>query len=477
LTGRKISNQIKRQKITPVTLEEENQLLRAENEELKEQVRKLMDQLEELKEKVGKNSRNSSKPPSSDGLRKPNRNRSLRESNKKFGGQVGHKGGTLEAVETPDKIEKHEVKKCKVCEKDLSQKRAERIVKRQVFDIEMRMVVTEHQAEIKKCECGVETVGEFPEEVRAATQIGEKAKAVALYLSEQFIAKKRVSETMRDVFQINISDTTLIKYEKKLGKNLKEFYEQSLKEIKEAEVKHQDETGIRVEGKTQWIQVLSTKELTYLKCGEKRKNLEEGLKGICVHDHYKPYSKQEGVLHAYCNAHHLRELKAAKERGEEWATPMYDLLKKMREKSKEEIEEKERKKMVKKYDQIILNGSRYHEGLEPVGEERKKRGRKKRRPGHNLIIRLNECKMDVLRFLFDSRVPFTNNQAERDLRMAKLKQKISGCLRTILGAESFVKIRSFINTLRKNKLNVFKGITWALSKPVTLFDFLPHLLI
>jgi len=453
---------------------DKDEIIKAQQEE----IAILKQEIAELKKRLDLNSSTSSKPPSGDGPGKKNRPPfSLRNSNKSRGGQPGHVGKTLEPSENPDKIEVHKVQRCQQCWADLSETNVETIVKRQVFDIEIRRIVTEHQAEVKRCKCGACTTADFPEGVKAPAQIGDTLRGIALYLAGQFIAKDRLSMAMEDLFGVPISDTTLIKYETQLSENLELFYQQTLQQIQKSFVKHRDESGLRVGGKTGWIQVLCTMFFTYFWYDPKRKSLIEPGDGICVHDHYQPYLQQTEVSHAFCNAHHLRELKAlVLYDEEEWASNMYSLLRIMlaSTQDKTSVPREKIEFLQRVYDKIIQRGFDYHESLPPpLSSKKSPRGRKKRRPGHNLLYRLRNHKNDVLRFLSDQRVPFTNNQAERDLRMVKLKQKVSGCLRTEAGACDFAVIRSFIGTVRKHKLNVLDSIKMALHKKIELADILP----
>lgn len=445
---------------------------------LLEKIAILEQRIAELEKRLGLDSSTSSKPPSGDGLGKKNRPpTSLRNSNKSYGGQLGHVGKTLEPVEKPDKIELHKVERCHQCQADLSQTNVKKIIRRQVFDIEIKRIVVEHQAEMKRCGCGACTTAAFPQGIKAPTQIGETLKGIALYLSGQFIAKDRLSIAMEDLFGVPISDTTLIKYEKQLSENLGLCYQQILERIQTSPVKHRDESGLRVDGKTGWIQVLCTKMFTYLWFDQKRKSSIENGGGVLVHDHFPGYLHENGVTHAFCNAHHLRELKALiMYEKEAWASDMFSLLMIMHrctENGRALLPEKI-KFLERAYNKIIERGLNYHEGLAPpMRTSTSPRGRKKRRTGHNLLLRFKDHKVDVLRFLSDPRVPFTNNQAEQDIRMVKLKQKNSGCLRTTTGADCFSIIRSFISTVRKHKLNMLESIKLALHQKISLSDILP----
>lgn len=235
-----------------------------------------------------------------------------------------------------------------------------------------------------------------------------------------------------------------------------------MSKVKTAIVKNLDETGFRVAGKTQWLHVACTKTLTYYHVSPKRKSLIDGLSGTVVHDHWKSYYNLDGVEHALCNQHHLRELKALIEHEKEpWATEMSRLLRvALRCRhfyGQDQIPEARILWLTKLYEKIIKRGLVFHEEQNPL-PIKGKRGREPRRTGHNLLLRLLHYKQDVLRFLHDEAVPFTNNEAERDLRMMKCKQKISGGFRSTQGAEQFARIRGFISTLRKQGFSIINSI-------------------
>jgi transposase len=435
-------------------LEQENVLLRYENAE--------------LKKRLNKNSKNSSKPPSSDGLSKsPNtpRTSSLRPTGKnKSGGQLGHKGETLKRSETPDKIELHKLSKCPICLSSLASVNSVDVMKRQVFDImHPKVEVTEHQAEIKMCSCCNKRVtASFPTGVNAPTQYGEVVKSYAIYFQQQYIPEDRLQETFRDLFNIDLATATLNNFSQAAYDDLSEFDADVLSKIKTAAVKHLDETGFRIAGTTQWLHVASTDLLTYYHASAKRKSLLDGLTGIVVHDHWKPYYTLPNVLHGLCNQHHLRELKAVIEFDQEkWARKMQRFLRiSLRYRhhySDKPIPKDKLNRLHQLYDKIIDEGVSYHESL-PEYAKKNKRGRTAKRTEHNLILRLKNYRCDVLRFLNNALVPFTNNQAERDLRMMKCKQKISGGFRTGKGADIFIRIRGFVSTARKQGWNVLESI-------------------
>ncbi len=422
----------------------------------------------ELEKRLGKNSNNSSKPPSSDGLSKPSRTSrtsSLREAGKnKSGGQPGHKGETLKRSETPDHIEHHKITHCPTCSLTLESTDPVGVVKRQVFDIPpAKIVVTEHQAEVKVClRCHKRVTAKFPYGVNAPTQYGAVVKSHAVYFQQQYIPEDRLQETFRDIFNIDMATATLNNFSEAVYDELAEFNTDVLSKIKAASVKHLDETGFRIGAKTQWLHVAATSALTHYHASQKRKSLIEGMSGIVVHDHWKSYYKMPNVLHALCNQHHLRELKAVIEfYHEKWARKMQRFLRfalhYRHVYADNSIPNEKLERLIKLYNKIVDEGISYHDRL-PAYAKKSKRGRTAKRTGHNLALRLKNYSNDVLRFLTNPLVPFTNNQAERDLRMMKCKQKISGGFRTTKGAEIFIRIRGFVSTARKQGWNVLESI-------------------
>lgn len=437
-------------------------------QELENQNKKLEERIKELERRLGLNSNNSSKPPSSDGLAKKPRTKSLRESNKEFGGQVGHSGNTLQKVEDPDETIIHDIKNCLSCGESLEDSPIVETIDRQEIDVVVKRKVTEHKTFTRKCKCGSKNKAEFPGHIKSPVQYGNTVRALAIYLSNQFIPKNRCSELFSDIFQIPISDTTLMSYDAECASNLYVFHDFVLDEIKKSEVVNFDESGFRVNNKTHWIHVSGTESITHYRISPKRGDVLDGFTGIAVHDHWKPYmSKMPDAEHTFCNAHYLRELRNLFENLEEsWAKSMYDLLlyaSKIDLSNNKEIE-----KIEQEYDEIVNEGLDYHQELEPY----RKSGCKKR-TGHNLLLRLQKYKTESLRFLNNDQVPFTNNLAERDIRMIKLKQKISGCFRTEKGANDFAITRSFISTLRKQRKNIFENLYMAINGEVNIQSFAP----
>lgn len=434
----------------------ENKILQKENLLLREQVQSLKIQVAELQRRLGLNSSNSSKPPSSDGFKKHPPQSLRKKGEKKSGGQPGHKGKTLKQVSAPDHVERYPLDTCPGCLSDLKLRPVESVQKRQVFDIpEPKIEVTEHQAEVKTCACGQRSVAAFPSEVTAPVQYGLRIKTLATYFNyTQLIPEDRVAQVFEDVFSLHIAPATIVKFGSNLATTLTPWKLDIEAQLAASHVKHLDETGLRIEKKTQWLHVMSNEYATIYRVSVKRGEMFQNLAGTIVHDCFTSYYALVALLHALCNAHILRELKAISQfEKEEWAGKMATLLC-FANKNRDKEEQVNRV-----YDDIVAKGLTYHESLEPLKQG--KRGRKKRRVGHNLLIRLRDRKDDILRFLSDPMVAFTNNLAEQDLRMMKVKMKISGGFRSSKGAENFATIRSFISTCRKQNINIFQAIHQA----------------
>jgi transposase len=429
----------------------------------------LLARVAELERRLGLNSSNSGKPPSSDGLKKPPRVSSLREpSGKKTGGQKGHRGETLRRVEKPDATIDHYPAACAECGEPLTPSTAAGHVARQVFDLpEPRpLIVTEHRAHACRCAaCGTQTRAAFPEGVSAPVQYGTRIAAFVLYLLHyQLLPEKRLGVLMADLFGVRLVTATIARISQDCAQRFQGFADAVRDQIAVAPVKHMDETGFRIGGKTQWLHIASTVWLTFYRTAAKRGSLLANVTGIVVHDHWKPYYTMTGVLHALCNAHHLRELKALVEiEKEDWASKMQCLLRRACHATNLARERSVPLKpalialIARCYDTVLDEGLAFHEG-QPALAKTGRRGRPPRRVGHNLLIRLSTRKQDVLRFLTDPRVPFTNNLAERDGRMMKLRQKISGGFRSEDGAKDFAVIRSVLSTAKKQGWNMLETL-------------------
>ncbi len=439
---------------------------------LREEVGVLRAENKELKRRLGLDSSNSGKPPSSDGYRKKPKPANLREkTGRKSGGQAGHEGKTLRQAENPGRIVNHYPAACAGCGGALGPEHAAGHVKRQVFDLPppQPVEVTEHRAHECLCpRCGEQTEAPFPEGMSAPAQYGPRVAAWVVYLLHwHLIPEDRAGEVMRDMFGVHLAAATIAAMAQRKAEEWDELAGRIGGQVRQAAVKHMDETGLRIAGALQWLHVASTWLLTFYRTSGRRGSMIENVSGIVVHDFWKPYFTIEGVAHALCNAHHLRELKALIEiEKEPWALLMFRFL---RHACHAANLAKERNVPLKpaflawlqaRYDRILAQGLAFHEALPPLDTSPgKHRGRTRRRTGHNLLIRLQGHKDDALRFLTNPDVPFTNNQAERDIRMMKLRQKISGCFRTDTGAQTFAILRTVLSTARKQGWNIFDTLT------------------
>jgi len=427
----------------------------------------------ELERRLGLNSRNSGKPPSSDGLKKPLRVRSLRETTgKQTGGQPGHPGKTLRRTDTPDVTINHYPAACAACGAALSEAMATDHIARQVFDLPepKPLIATEHRAHGCRCgACGAQTHAAFPDGVSAPVQYGPRIGAIVLYLLHyQLLPEKRLARLMADLFGVTLAAATIARISRECATRYAGFVDAVRALIAAAAVKHLDETGFRIGGRTQWLHIASTLWLTFYRVSSKRGSLLTNVVGVVVHDHWKPYYTMAGVRHALCNAHHLRELKALVEiEKEDWARRMQRLLRRACHASNLAREQGVALKpglialFERCYDTILAEGLAFHEAQPPLARAvgaGKRRGRPPRRVGHNMLLRLSTRKTDVLRFLADPRVPFSNNLAERDGRMMKLRQKISGGFRSMEGAMEFAVIRSLLSTARKQGWDILQTL-------------------
>ncbi len=412
-----------------------------------------------LLNRVTLNSKNSSKPPSSD----PNRVKSRRKpSGKPSGGQPGHVGTTLEKVDDPD-----EIKVLKVDRRRLPKEHQYTEVgfeTRQVFDIDICRVVTEYQAQVLEDEQGQRFIAPFPDGVDHAVQYGHRVKAHAVYLSQyQLLPYKRIQEYFADQLQMPLSEGSLFNFNRQAFEQLAEFEQITRQHLEQVDVCHADETGINIDSQRHWLHCLSNERwtlyLAHRKRGTEAMNAMGVLPrfhGILCHDHWKSYYTYTDCTHALCNAHHLRELTRAWEQdGQQWAKEMEDLLLKINEAVDEHggtLPGKQAKKYRQTYRSLLKRAE--NECPAPVKPPGcRKRGRLKRSKARNLLERLIDYEDDVLRFMEHPQVPFTNNPAERDVRMTKVQQKISGCFRSTDGALMFCRIRGYLSTCRKQGLS------------------------
>ena len=440
---------------------------------LQEQVAKQATQIQELRDQLAKNSRNSGRPPSSDGLKKPRR-RSLRKKGKRrSGGQAGHKGHTLKLVEKPDYLERHTITQCPNCATSLEEVAPVRIEKRQVFDTPPAQVeVTEHQVEVKDCPCcGQQAKGVFPPEVTRPAQYGPRIKAQAVYLNNyQLLPLDRICELFADFYSHKPSQGFILAANATLVEQSRTSLERIKRQLIAAQVVNFDESGISVESRLNWLHVAGTEQLTYYAVHPKRGQeamrdigVLPAFRGRAVHDFWRSYLIFDQCSHALCNAHHLRDLQFIVDQYEQpWAQKMGTLLLDI----KTEVDAALPDQTTLPPDRIAYYDELYDDLLQqgfeanppPAQPPPKKRGPKKQSPPKNLLDRLRKHKPETLAFMHDFNVPFDNNLAERDLRMIKVKQKISGTFRTRTGAETFCSIRSYISTVRKHGRNVIHAI-------------------
>ena len=446
-------------------------------------IQQLQMRVHDLEARLAKNSSNSGKPPGSDGLKK--KTKSLRnKSNKKPGAQQGHVGKGLAQVANPDLIIIHAPTNCQGCGSDLNRVAGTCAEKRQVFDIPPPKVeVTEHQALEKTCPCcGKHSRAVFPDNVRGPVQYGERVQALTVYFAHQhFIPVDRVCQIFEDIFGIAMAPETCSNIDEKLFQQLESFVVSLKAHLLAAQVLHFDETGMRCEKKLHWVHVASSQLATLYTIHAKRgkEAMDEAgilpqFRGTGVHDHWFPYFTYEQIRHGLCNAHHLRELTFIHEQEkEDWAKRMKDLFVFAKNEVDKHLDQGKLPQNVllqieETYTHIVTEGCEYHALLLPLPKG--KRGRQKQRDGKNLLDRLQEKRDCVLRFAYDFSVPFTNNQGEQDIRMVKLKQKISGCFRTSNGGQTFCRIRSYISTGRKQGWNIWNALAEAIKGSPRLLE-------
>ena len=468
----------------------QNAALLAQNATMAEQISQLTKTVEslnqtiqKLQEQLNKNSKNSSKPPSSDGFKKPpvNKDRSLRQpSGKKQGGQEGHEGKYLSVTSNPDHVEQHMHSACSSCPyHDTCLEHACVKETRHEIDTVVKTSVTAHELIlVKSCPLhGGQMQGTFPEHVKASVQYGLNLQALVVALNTVgAVSINRTHEILGSVFSIPLATGTIKNMVSRFAGSLSGTYERIRQQMIALGLIHCDETGTRADGKTCWVHNASNADYTFLSIHEKRGWIgmnEAGLlpfyHGIIVHDCWGSYWKYENVTHSICCAHLLRELNGVEENHPEqtWAPRFKELLlsmKKAKESAmasgKDSVSSNELQKFDKQYDEIIKTA--YAENPLPETADRK-RGRKKKGKVLNLIGRLEKYKASVCLFIKNFCVPFDNNQAERDIRMVKVKTKVSGCFRSMEGAQEYLTIMSYIGTARKHGINPYEAIRSGLS--------------
>ena len=417
--------------------------------------------------RLGLNSKNSNKPPSSD----PNRTKKkLPKGKNKPGGQKGYNGTTLEQRENPDIINEILIDPNTLPPGEYTRYG---IKKRQVFDLEFKVIVTEYQAEIVINEQGQKFTASFPEGVTQPVQYGVGVKAHAIYLSQhQLLPYERIREYFTDQLSLPISSGTLYNFNIEAYECLQKTKALDIikQQLKQEPVLHADETGINVNKKGNWLHVTCSAKWSYFYSHDKRgkETIDEAgvlpdYQGILVHDHWKPYFHYP-CQHALCHAHHLRELEYASEHEKQsWAKQIKMFLQEVHNEvnlSGGRLGYARIKARLKEYNQLIAQAEK--ECPAPVRPPGKK-GRMKKSKSRNLLERLRNFKQEILRFMINPAVPFTNNQGERDIRMTKVHQKVSGCFRSETGARIFCAIRSYISSCRKQNISASVALGLLLS--------------
>ena len=417
----------------------------------------------ELEARLGKNSRNSSKPPSSDGLAKPAPKSLRRASGRKPGKQQGGQGFRLEPRATPDQVKVHVPSQCRGCGAGLADAPVVGTETRQVFDLPViELLAIEHRAQRRECGCGVVTRAPFPVEATASTCYGPGVAALATYLlGRQHLPVERAAECLEEAFGAAVSTGWLSSLLPSAAARLDGFLAIAREQLAAAQVAHFDETGGRVAGRLHWIHVACTDTWTLFHLDAKRgktamdaAGILPNFTGVAVHDGLAAYRRYEQASHGLCNAHHLRELAGMAElTGQAWTTELAELLVELhvsvelaKAAGRTKLPARRLTSFGKRYDALVAQGKQ----LNPPPPRTGKRGRPALGPAGSLLARLETHRADVLRFATDFAVPFDNNQAERDVRMVKLQQKISGGWRSDTGAHAFLDVRSYLSTARKN---------------------------
>jgi transposase len=452
-------------------------VLKAENLALRGACQTLREKVQALEEQLAKDSHNSSKPPSSDGLAKP-KPKSLRPpSDRPTGGQPGHPGHTLRRVDQPDHTVRHAVERCKDCGRSLAKQTPDRVERRQVFELpEPKLEITEHQGEVKTCACGCVKRAAFPAEAPAPVQYGPRVKSVAVYLKEyQLLPFDRLTEIMRDLFACeSFSQGTLANFDADCSRRL-EPVEAAIRDLAtQSEVAGFDETGVRAVGSLHWLHTVSTQFLTWYYAHKRRgrqamdaAGILPGYRGCAVHDFWESYLDYD-CGHAFCNGHLLRELIFLwEEQDQKWAQSMIDHLLGIKDAvaaartaGLAALPEADLDCFLKRYERIIEAGYAQNPVVDAPSAP-KRRGRRKQTKARNLLDRFHNHPEGILAFMRNFSVPFDNNLSERDLRMMKLRQKISGTFRNFDALVDFCRIRGYVSTARKNGLNALAALRRA----------------
>jgi len=473
-------------------IQREFEQLKQENQALREALKAAEQRIQELTTLLNQNSRNSHWPSSRDKGRKKKRSKSLRrKSEKKRGGQKGHPGHTLEFSEKPDVIEIHRPSHCHHCQASFAEEGvAVGLDRRQVHDLPpLRLVVYEHQAETMQCrQCGQMSQGAFPGDVTSPVQYGSQIQQLAVYLKiEQFIPYDRSRQFFADLFGLNISPGTLQNIIRRASGKLQPVVERIKAGLIASEVVHFDESGLYIGGQRHWLHTAGTAVLTCYYPHARRGRLatdDMGIlphfPGVAVHDFWSAYKQYRQCRHSLCNVHHLRELTSVVEQDDQrWAAHFKLLLLSAKQAVEQAhlvglsaLPRSKVDQIERIYTQLIEAGLQANPPP-PGGWPKGKRGRAKKTKARNLVERLDKHSAEVLAFVYDFKVPFDNNLAERDIRMIKVQQKISGCFRSQTGAEDSCTIRSYISTVRKQNISVWQALASVFSDTVLVPDLAP----
>ncbi|MBE2930814.1 IS66 family transposase [Anoxybacillus flavithermus] len=462
-TVESLIGKVQQQKQLIHQLVQENEHLRHEIKQLRKENEQLKYRVQELEARTKKNSSNSHLPPSSD--RFANTRSSRQPSGNKPGGQEGHQGTTLRQVEHPHHRVVHRVHTCQGCGASLREVKPFKVDIRQVFDVPpVPIEVTQHEREVKSCpHCRCVQQAEFPAHVTNHVQYGPRLTALVVYLHHiQLIPYKRLSDTIEALYQHSISTGTLANMVKRGREALESNMDIIEDALLESNILHVDETSLRINGKLAWVHVACTSRYTYLASHAsrgKKATDEIGIlpqyKGTMMHDGFGTYPKYTHATHALCHAHHLRELKGFIEQGHTWAMRMTTFLlaaKQAVEAHHGALSEEEARRWERVYDRILERAQHRLETMTPLPKK-----------ALAFVRRLQKRKEEALRFLREVHVPFDNNQAERDLRMVKVKENISGTFREETFAQSFCIARSIVSTLTKHEKNVWDSLCLLLT--------------
>jgi transposase len=434
----------------------------------------LQAEVRRLRDAAAQNSRNSSRPPSTDGPEQPKPKSLRQKSGRKSGGQPGHPGRTLQSSDTPKHIQILPLLECE-CGEDLSHDPAVDYQRRQVFDLpSLELECTEHRAEIKECPCCHRTVvAAFPAEAKAPVQYGKNFRALLAYLYDaQEGASLRIGEMCAEMFGYAVSEATLQSARQEQYNALEPFENRLVEILPQEPVLHADETSVPINKVRHWLHVLCTPLLTFFAIHVSRgkdaiqaAGIIPQFTGWLMHDFLSSYLGFENCLHTFCKSHLLRELIFLFEQHRQpWAGDLHDLFMDMfecvqnRKARDAPVTEKEYKRWCHQYWKILRAGRK----VNPLTPKQRANPRAKQSKEQNLLDRLEGYDESILAFLWNLDLPFTNNEAERAFRMMKVRLKISGCFRTFQGACRHARIRSYISTLRKHGLPVLEYLRRAL---------------